>query len=264
MRSLSNLLTFTILSFLISCDFTPPLNKNILEAQNLIRDNQYEEAISKYLLILKNNPPDEIKVKIRYQIGDLYSIYLTQIEKSLPFYGEVAKSTEDVRWKLKSIERLGDLNFTHLKNYDKAVFYFQEMLYLTTDKTEIDFYEFRIAQSYFKKSDFRSAATKFKEIGNNKDHAYYVKSIYYLGMIHFYLEEWDQSIKLLEAYISNEKNRDDVIQAKFILANALESRENLNTAYDIYSSILGEYPNTKVVKAKLESLYRRRVARKRN
>jgi tetratricopeptide (TPR) repeat protein len=260
-KLVSLLLTISVLA---SCDFTPPLNKKILDAQNLIRDNQYEEAISRYVVILKNNPPAEIKVKIRYQIADLYSIYLSKIEESLPYYEEVAKTSEDERWKLKSLERLSDLNFTHLKRYDKAIFYFREMLYLTTDKTEIDFFEYRIAQSYFKKSDFQNAIQKFAEISNNKTHSYYVKSIYYQAMVHYYLEEWDQSIKLFQNYIGIEKNRDDVINAKFILANALESRENLNKAYDIYSSILGEYPNTEVVKAKLESIYRRRVARKRN
>lgn len=257
-------LLLLIVFVLASCDFTPPLNKKILDAQNLIRDNQYEEAISRYMVILKNNHPAEIKVKIRYQIADLYSIYLSRIEEALPFYEEVSKTSEDDRWKLKSLERLADLNFTHLKRYDKAVFYFREMLYLTTDKSEVDFFEYRIAQSYFKKSDFQNAKQRFLEIGNNKNHAYYVKSIYYQAMIHYYKEEWDQSIGLFQNYISIEKNRDDVIQAKFILANALESRENLNKAYDIYSSILGEYPNTDVVKAKLESIYRRRVARKRN
>lgn len=249
---------------LFGCDFTPPLNKKILEAQSLIRDHRYEEAINRYILILKKNPPEEIKVKIRYQIGDLYSIYLFKIEESLPFYEDVSKLSKDVRWKLKSISRLADLNFTHLKDYDKAIFYFQEMLYLTTNKAEIDFYEFRIAQSFYKKSEFKTATKRFAEISNNKEHSFYTKSIYYQGMIAFYLERWDESIKLMEKYIGLEKNRDDVIEAKFILANALESRENLHMAYEIYSSILGEYPNTQVVKEKLESLYRRRVARKRN
>lgn len=266
MRQIYCLHLFLISSLLIlsSCDFTPPLNKKILEAQGLIRDNRYEAAISRYRVILKESPPEEIKVKIKYQIGDLYSIYLSKIEESLPYYEEVSKLTKDIRWRLKSISRLADLNFTHLKRYEKAIYYFQEMLYLTTDKSEIDFYEFRIAQSYYKKSDFKMAKKRFSEISNNKEHAYYTKSIYFLGMISFYIEDWKESITLLQRYIALEKNRDDVIEAKFILANALESRENLNMAYDIYSSILGEYPNTQVVKEKLESLYRRRVARKRN
>ena len=258
------LLLLLNLFWVVSCDFTPPLNKKILDAQNLIRSNQYEEAISKYIVILKNNPPDEIKVKIRYQIADLYSIYLSKIDESLPFYEEVAKMTSDQAWKLKALERLAELNFTHLKRYDKAVFYFRQMLYLTADKNNIDFFEFRIAQSFFKKSDFINAKLKFKEIANNSNHLYYVKSIYHQAMIAYYEQDLDRSIRLFQKYISIEKNRDDLIQAKFILANALETRENLSKAYDIYSSILGEYPNTKVVKAKLESIYRRRVARKRN
>lgn len=261
---LRNNLLIIFFIFLSGCDFTPPLNKKIIEAQSLIRDRNYEEAINRYQVILKDNPPSAIKVKILYQVGDLYSIYLSEIEESLNFYEEVIKIAEDERWKTKSIERLGDLHFTHLKNYQDAIFYFQKLLYLTTDKSKLDFYEYQIAKCYFKLSRYEIASQKLNEITTNENHLYFAKAIYLKGMIFYYSENWDEAIKEFEKYISRETNRDDIVEAKFILANALESRENLNMAYDIYSSILGEYPNTQVVKDKLEAIYNRRVARKRN
>jgi hypothetical protein len=47
------------------------------------------------------------------------------------------------------------------------------------------------------------------------------------------------------------------------MANAYETMENLSKAYSIYYSIQGEYPNTKVIQNRLNSVYQRKVAKKR-
>ena len=47
------------------------------------------------------------------------------------------------------------------------------------------------------------------------------------------------------------------------MANSYESLENLKSAYNIYYSILGEYPNTEVIQNRLKGIYNRRIARKR-
>jgi len=47
------------------------------------------------------------------------------------------------------------------------------------------------------------------------------------------------------------------------MANAYEMLEKLKEAYNLYYSILGEYPNTKVIQNRLNSIYARKIARKR-
>ena len=66
-----------------------------------------------------------------------------------------------------------------------------------------------------------------------------------------------------DKYISLEKRRDNIVQTKFLMGNAYETMEELKKAYNIYYSILGEYPNNDVIKNRLNSLYKRRIARKR-
>ena len=64
-------------------------------------------------------------------------------------------------------------------------------------------------------------------------------------------------------YLKYEKNKDRIIEAKFMIANSYETKESLKEAYDIYYSILPEYPNPEVIKGRLKSLFTRRQARKR-
>jgi hypothetical protein len=67
----------------------------------------------------------------------------------------------------------------------------------------------------------------------------------------------------MKEYIKRETRKDNVVQAKFVLANALENLEELKKAYNMYYSILSDYPNIDVIKNRLKSIYKRRVARKR-
>ena len=59
-------------------DFTPRIHKDILKAQQLILEQKYQYAISIYERILKESPEDKIKVKIYYQLGELFSINLSK------------------------------------------------------------------------------------------------------------------------------------------------------------------------------------------
>ena len=77
------------------------------------------------------------------------------------------------------------------------------------------------------------------------------------------LKDWNKSITYMKEYIKREKRKDKVVRAKFLLANSYEVIEKLKTAYNIYYSILGEYPNTQVIQDRLKSVYERRVARRR-
>ena len=73
-------------------DFGPRIHQEVLQAQNLIASQKYEEAALRYEYILKQNPNREIEVKVLYQLGDLYSIYLSQNKKSIKYYQKLLKS----------------------------------------------------------------------------------------------------------------------------------------------------------------------------
>ncbi|MGB0453911.1 MAG: tetratricopeptide repeat protein [Bacteriovoracaceae bacterium] len=260
----TNLLIFIAGLMIQACDFTPPINKEILSAQELIKENAYEEAVKSYFKILKKNPNNDVRVKINYQIGDLYSIYLSDIEESLSYYEEVIKIAFDQRWKQKAQQRLADLYLNHLKDNVKAENLYRDLLNAESDEKNKALYRYRIALANYNDFDFNKAKPIFEKLSKENFGGYTLKSFYYLGMIEFYKENWKAAIRYLEMYVKRENKREELIQAKFILANALESRENLNKAYDLYYSILPEYPNTQVIKDKLKAIYNRRLARKRN
>lgn len=248
---------------LLSCDFTPPLNKEVLKAQNYISQRDYLKATIKYTNILRRNPPVDLQVKINYQLGDLYSIYLGEYKKALSSYEEVLKISKDPLWQVKAQEKLGDVYFSFQKDFYRSSQIYSQLSSFEPRLSNYDLYLFRYALSEYKLGKLVSADTAFKKIFTNKTGAYKTRSLFYRALCSFEKKEWQKTISFLEQYIREEKRKDYVIEAKFLMANAYESMESLKNAYNIYYSILGDYPNTKVIQNRLKGIYSRRVARKR-
>ena len=181
----NNLFIFIVGVLLLSCDFTPPLNKEILQAQQAIIQQDYNLAITKYLEILKKNPPIEIQVKINYQIGDLYSIYLSENKRSLPFYEKIMKISEDPLWLVKTQDRMGEIHFTYLKNYPRSAKIYKKLSLFQPKLANQDFYQFRYALSTLKINDYENSLKLFQEIERIPNHKYRDRSLYFQGLIYF-------------------------------------------------------------------------------
>ena len=244
-------------------DFGPRVHKEILKAQSAISHQNYKKAIALYEKILKRNPDRELKIKILYQLGDIYSIYISQNEKAVKYYKKVISLTDDPLWVTRTKERIADIYFSYIKNYEEALKTYDKLKKLKLGIKRENFYEFRYAQSLFKLNRLEQAAEEFKKIEKNSDHKHYIPSIYFLGLINFQKKKWRRAISYWKNYIQIETRSAQLVQVKFLMANAYETMEELKKAYNVYYSILGEYPNVEVIQNRLNSIYSRRVARKR-
>lgn len=262
-QTLSKLLLLGSLLFIVSCDFTPTINKEIVEAQEFLLVQKYEKAIAKYKQILGKNPDNELKVKIYYQLGEIYSTNLGQNDNAVKYFKKVKDQTEDPLFLVKSEERIGDISFSFSKKYKSSFNSYKKLSEFTPKLNKFDFYQFRMAKSSFKLGRLKQATHYFESIQKNTAHKYFIESFYYLGLIHFQQKKSKISLVYLKEYIKRETKKEQIVQAKFIMANIYESIEELKTAYDLYYSILGKYPNTQVVQNRLNSIYHRRIARKR-
>ena len=248
---------------LASCDFTPPINRRIIDAQNYITEQKYAKAAYLYEDILKSNPAQNLRLKICYQLGELYSIYLGQYKKAIHYYTEVKDLTEDPLWLIKTEEKLAEVNFNYLKNYKDAIKNYTRLSQFTPKLKNFDFFELQIALSYFYLNDKESALNQLTKIQTDSNHEYFIRSFYYSGLIYFEQKEFNKALYVWQEYLKRETKKEYIVQAKFMVANAYESTENLKMAYDIYYSIVNDYPNPDVIQNRLNSLYQRRVSRRR-
>lgn len=246
-----------------SCDFTPRLHKQILLAQKYVISHRYENAVNQYEKILEERPPKDIKLKIYYQLGELYYIHLAMFEKAVHYYNLIKENTQDPLWLVKSEEKMGEINYTYLKEYDQSINNYKNLSEFIPKLKRLDFYQYRLASSHMLLNKLEQALEVYSLIQKNGNHEFYVKTLYDVGMIYFQKKDWAKAIVYWNEYIKVEKRKDNLVQTKFLMANAYETMERLKKAYNLYYSILGEYPNNEVILNRLNSIYERRVARKR-
>ena len=256
-----------IIGMLVSlgvCNFTPTRLSEIDAAQELILQHKYKEAIASYEALLDKTLSREVRVKIYYQLGDLYSIYLSKNEKAIEYYNKAKANTEDILWMLKTYERIAEIQFSFLKNYEESLLNYGQLTKFLPKLKNNDFYQYRQALSAFRLGEMDIAKEMFTSILSDKQHKYNVISMYYIGLIHFQKEEWASAVGSWQKYIKHETSNESIVQTKFLIANAYETMEELKKAYNTYRSIRGKYPNNKIVESKLRAIYDRRIARKRD
>lgn len=249
--------------FISSCDFTPPINRKIIDAQNYISDQQYAKAAYLYEEILKNNLSPELRIKLSYQLGELYSIYLGKHKKAVFYYNEVKSLTEDPIWLIKIEEKLAEINFNYTRNYSEAIKNYSKLSEFTPKLKNYDYFQYQIAMCFYYLNEYEKAIDQLTKIQSNPNNEYFVKSFYQLGLIYFEKKDYNKAIFVWSEYIKRETKKENIVQAKFLVANIYESTDNLKMAYDIYYSISKDYPNKAVIENRLTSLYDRRVSRRR-
>ncbi|MCO4753329.1 MAG: hypothetical protein KC478_02550 [Bacteriovoracaceae bacterium] len=254
---------FLILLLLSGCDFTSGLHKDILKAQEHITKQEFSKAVEVYEEILKRKPSKTIQIKINYQLGEIYSLYLNDYEKALYHLETIISSSNEPLWQKNAMERIGAIQFEKFRNYKQAKIAYKSLMNFVPKLERQEFYSFRFALCEFHLKNYKKSDKLFKELSLIVKEGIGAESFYYLGLTKFYLKEWDAAISFWFEFLKREKRKDKIVQAKFLIANAYESAEKLKEAYNIYYSIIGEYPNPDVIENRLNSLYERRVARKR-
>ncbi len=245
------------------CDFSPVIQSEILIAQQYLADQKYEKAVATYENIIKTNPTQLIKIKIYYQLGELYSIYLLDGLKARENYENIKENTEDLVWKIKAEEKLAELNFSLLKDYKAAKKNYEKLVSFEPKLSNQDFYENRLGLANLNDGDTKKSLEIFTKISQQTAHKYYTESFYNLGLTMFQDRKWEEAIKYWLEFLKRANKSSKTIETKFLIGNAYESMEKLKEAYEFYYTILNEYPNPAVIKSRLNNIYSRRIARKR-
>lgn len=263
-KTIKSKLQYLLILVLVSCGgLSSGLYKDILEAQDFITNQKFEKAAKVYEKILLKKPPRTIKIKINFQLGEIYSIYLNNFDKSIEHFNQIVLESNEPKWQVDALEKIANIYFSDMKNFKKAseIYLKLKNFYPTLDKQSL--YSFRYAESILSTGEYTNAIKLFEKIIENEKNEFAVRSYYNIGLAFFYTKKYEEALSYWFEYLKREKRTDRVIQTKFLIANAYESSENLKKAYNVYYSILGEYPNADVIKNRLESLYKRRIARKR-
>ncbi len=269
MRELSSrsfflfLMTLFSLTLLSGCEFSFILHKDIFLAQKYLDERKFASAAAVFEDLLKKSIEKDTRVKVLYQLGDIYYLYLNRPRMAVKKYEEILNSGE-VFWQIQALERMAEIEFQYLRNYSDAIKHYQTLSEFNPKLKNYDFYQLQIANSMVEISQEEKATKLYEQLANDKDSSYKGEALYYLGRLYFRSAKWKKSLTTWQDYLKcDQQTKERTTEVKFYMANTHEMLNQLTEAYSLYYSLLDSYPNIELVKTRLKSVYARRVARKR-
>jgi tetratricopeptide (TPR) repeat protein len=249
-------------AFLGGCDFSPKYLKLLKAAQEHVSVHEYDQAILAYEESAEV-APEEMKIKINYQLGRFYSTYQNNYEKAVAAFDYSSRLSDDPVIKARSLEELGEINFSFLRNYSEARKNYDQLIHFKPELSRIRFYEYRYALTYYHLKEWEKARALLKKISVDNDHEYFAQALYHLGRLEFENKNWSLAIDYMKSYIEKSKEQNEKINARFVMANSYENLNELIKAYNHYNSLLNDFPHPAIIKERMDAIYARRVAKKR-
>lgn len=215
----------------------------------------YVDAINEYRSIADSYKNDPKRAIALFRIADIYATSLNNTEAALKTYEEViddspfsyaARESRERRAAL--LERIGD--------YEGAIEDYFSLLKYFGDNVQGMRYRILTAGAYLSMKDYRQARTEIKPIVEDtnapKD---ILEQAIFLAAESYFLEGMTRKAAGYYIWFLEEFPESKLAsEAKLHLANCYEELGYLGVASNITKSAAKDYPNKKVVDARLESL----------
>jgi TolA-binding protein len=253
---------FPLLLLLFACNANSPENKYQL-AERLLEDKKYDAAISEFQDIVDKAPNSTLGLEAQLKIAQIQHLYLGRSQQAADAYREFLKRSHDEP-KKRDVERiLADLQFQNFENYDDAIATYSKLLKENRNDGELEELLFRLGRAFFLKSQFVDAEKIFN----------YQKSKYPNGKFFWRAEleignslssrnNCGDAIKQYDRVIAGAPKTEAVL-ASFAKAICHEEQDELDKAYELFSSIRSDYPAPAVIDLKLQKIKRRKILRRR-
>jgi tetratricopeptide (TPR) repeat protein len=248
----------SILIFLIllisSCDSGYSVNRELLKSQEEMISQNYTSVQARYVKILGMNPASSVQEKVYLQLADLNYLYLGDFNSAIKYYLKVLEISSTINWKIQAYEKIGEIYFNVLKDYQKA-----KEVYIILDSfvpklQNSDFYEFQLSRCFFELQDIEKSFHFLEKISIDKNHIFNIQAQYYLGLLHFHLGAYQKAIQHWRYYLEKSPYGEKSIQTKIEMAVAFEEIKKNQESLEIYRSIVSEFSRPEIIKQRVKSL----------
>jgi TolA-binding protein len=245
---------------LAACNANSPETQFVL-AEKLLEDRKYDAAISEFQAIVDKSSNSPMGLQAQLKIAEIQHLYLGHAPQAIEAYGEFLKRNKDEN-KRRDVEKvMADLQFQSFEDYDQAIASYSKLVKENSDRKEGEELMFRLGRSFFMKSKFEDAIKMFQ----------YQKERFPEGPF-----LWRANLEIGNSLSAQGKCADAIKQFDTVIAAApkeqqvlakhaacYEEQDQVDEAYELFSSIQEEYPAPSVVELKMQKIKRRKILRKR-
>src|SRR3989338_5196366 len=253
----SRLFLFSLsLFFLASCS-PDNFESTLYQAQSLRSQKKYEQALSKYSILIKKFPHHNDINKVLLETADLYDTIFQNSIMALKYYNQVSQQQKDPFSLRTAYEKMGEV---YQKNGDwvMAIDSYQKRLkYFPEDKGREEIL-FAIADSHWNLKDYKQAEFVLnKWIHQFPGHVLSDKVYMRLGEIYFAEQRFKEAYSTFEKVTQDYPKSSLKFEAYYNRAFCLEEMGDWNQALEQYKKIKDTYPNKDAIETKIKHMSER-------
>jgi TolA-binding protein len=225
---------------LVSCHSSDPVQREFFQAEKLVSEGRYTEAIDVYERYMDRHPKHGTSKDAALRIAVILQ------------FPDTPKS-------LTALERRAEL-FVGMGNYLAALAEYQRLSSVVERVGKpADQYAYQAASLYLKMRDYDQAVVELVSFSKQFPKSEWVdEALFDLGETYFYQKEYKESAAAYKKLLKKYSKSPLKLRAEFNLALALEELGSWARAQKLYEGLLETYPNREVIEKKILQLQERR------
>lgn len=246
----------------LGCNANSPETKFLL-AEKLLEDKKYDAAISEFQTIVDKSPSSNLGLDAQLKVAQIQHLYLGRSQEAIDAYREFLKRSKDEQRRREVEKTLADLQFQNFEDYEQAIASYSKLVKENSGDEEAEELMYRLGRAFFLQSKFDDAIKMFEYQRTRFPSGPRVwRAELEIGNALSAKAKCADAIKQYDRVIADGPN-DQRVLASFGKASCFEEQDELDKAYELFSSIKEEYPAPSVVELKMQKIKRRKILRKR-
>lgn len=247
--------TFVILAIFLAACSRGSFDERLAAAEAHLGAGNTKAALSDYRSLADHYKGDPRRVEILLRIADLYSTVLEDPETAIRAYGEVISTGPLTQEAQSARERRAALRESR-GDYEGAIEDYSLLLKHFGSGENSYRYTVLLAGVYVSDRNYRQARVEIKPLVDGKDVPADVREqALFIASESFFLEgNTQRAAEYYQWFLKDFPKSQLAPEVKLHLATCLEEMGYLGQARDLTNSAQGQYPNKKVVNARLKSI----------
>lgn len=243
--------------FIFSCAERKAKNSYKM-AEELLKNNNYKEAVAKYVEVLKYDKPIPEVEDSYYKIGTIYSKYLDDPNSAIYYFEQMFTKFPKSN---RIPEAKKDIAYTYLYKLnqpDKSLVHLDYIEQNHKNYPMLDEVVYHKSKALISLKKYDEAMKSIENFNTIFPGSKYNEEIeYQKGLIRFNQGRYKEAIEHYNSYIQKYPNGSFKALAKFDVGVSQENLGNYKEALETFKSIGPEYPNQEALKIKIQKLEER-------
>lgn len=237
--------------------------KLLNEADEKIAQGVYADAADLLRRAISINPQSKTAVKALYKLGFTLESYLKDYDGAVYNFQEFIRLSQDKVSIYEVQKRIANIYFEQYREPEKAIAAYKKLISFNPESLETDLFQFRIGQAYFRQNNFDQARYEYQQLLERFPKSpFAARARFEVGNAYYMEGKYEIAEEAWKQVLRHHTQSEYATEAQFMMAQCLEHQDKLQNALQMYETIKGRYPSSEILDLRINELKKRMQKKK--